>query len=90
MLEERRDPHAGDSERRGVLGAAVRDHRFDRVFRANLVMFQLPCTEQQTDSVELARGTWHPHFGVTIGNTLVSAVFTAASLVTHLTWTGSS
>jgi uncharacterized heparinase superfamily protein len=41
------------------------------------------------NSVELARGTWHPHFGVSIGNTFVSATFTGPSLATHLTWTES-
>jgi hypothetical protein len=38
------------------------------------------------DSVGLARGTWHPQFGVITGNTLVTATFSGSSLTTYLTW----
>jgi hypothetical protein len=41
------------------------------------------------DSVELARGTWHPQFGVIAENTLVTATFSGSSLTTYLTWPGS-
>jgi len=41
------------------------------------------------DSVELARGTWHPQFGAIAENTLVTVTFSGSSLATYLTWPGS-
>ena len=41
------------------------------------------------DPVQLARGTWHPQFGVSAENILVSAAFRGSSLTTCLTWAGS-
>jgi uncharacterized heparinase superfamily protein len=40
------------------------------------------------DSVQLAHGTWHPHFGVIAENTLVTAAFSGSSLTTYLSWPG--
>lgn len=41
---------------------------------------------QGASVVSAARSTWHPRFGVSLGNTVISARFANSTLVSNLTW----
>jgi hypothetical protein len=37
-------------------------------------------------SVLIGRGTWHPRFGVSEGNSWIGARFSGSSLTSHVSW----